>query len=43
MTVSELATDTDLAALTTLLARLSANVAVPVEDGPPWDGLADAH
>jgi MarR family transcriptional regulator for hemolysin len=35
--------DTDLAALTTLLARLSANVAVPVEDGPPWDGLADAH
>ena len=35
--------DTDLAALTTLLARLSANVAVPVEDGPPWDGLAGAH
>ena len=35
--------DTDLAALTTLLARLSANVAVPVEGGPPWDGLADAH
>ena len=35
--------DTDLAALTTLLARLSANVATPVEDGPPWGGLADAH
>ena len=35
--------DPDLAILTTLLARLSANVAVPVEDGPPWDGLADAH
>jgi MarR family transcriptional regulator, transcriptional regulator for hemolysin len=35
--------DTDLAALTTLLARLSANVAVPVEDGPPWDGLAGTH
>jgi MarR family transcriptional regulator for hemolysin len=35
--------DTDLATLTTLLTRLSANVAAPVESGPPWGGLADAH
>jgi MarR family transcriptional regulator for hemolysin len=35
--------DTDLATLTTLLTRLSANVAAPVEVGPPWGGLADAH
>jgi MarR family transcriptional regulator, transcriptional regulator for hemolysin len=35
--------DTDLATLTTLLTRLSANVAAPVEDGTPWGGLADAH
>jgi MarR family transcriptional regulator for hemolysin len=35
--------DTDLATLTTLLTRLSANVAAPVENGPPWGGLADAH
>ena len=35
--------DPDLAILTTLLARLSANVAAPAGDGPPWGGLADAH
>ena len=36
--------DTDLAALTTLLARLSANVAAQAEDdGPPWGGLAGSH
>ena len=35
--------DSDLATLTTLLTRLSANVAVPAEDGPPWGGLAAAH
>jgi MarR family transcriptional regulator for hemolysin len=35
--------DPDLAILTTLLARLSANVAAPPGDGPPWGGLADAH
>src|ERR1700758_2703977 len=32
--------DSDLATLTTLLTRLSANVAAPAGDGPPWDGLA---
>jgi MarR family transcriptional regulator for hemolysin len=35
--------DTELDTLTTLLARLSANVAVPAEGGLPWDGLADSH
>ena len=35
--------DTDLATLETLLTRLSANVGEPVEAGPPWGGLADAH
>jgi MarR family transcriptional regulator for hemolysin len=35
--------DDDLAALTTLLSRLSANVAPPGETAPPWGGLADAH
>jgi MarR family transcriptional regulator for hemolysin len=35
--------DSDLATLTTLLTRLSANVAAPAEDGPPWDGPAAAH
>src|SRR6201996_93498 len=35
--------DTDLATLTTLLTRLSANVADPREAGLPWDGLADTH
>jgi MarR family transcriptional regulator, transcriptional regulator for hemolysin len=35
--------DTDLATLTTLLARLTANVAAPVASGPPWGDLADAH
>lgn len=35
--------DSELATLTTLLTRLSANVAAPVEDAPPWGGLADAH
>jgi MarR family transcriptional regulator, transcriptional regulator for hemolysin len=35
--------DGDLATLETLLTRLSANVAAPAEDGPPWGGLADTH
>jgi MarR family transcriptional regulator, transcriptional regulator for hemolysin len=35
--------DTDLATLTTLLTRLTANVADPREAGLPWDGLADTH
>jgi MarR family transcriptional regulator for hemolysin len=35
--------DSDLATLATLLTRLSANVAAPAEDGPPWAGLAGAH
>ena len=35
--------DADLATLTTLLARLSANVAAPAGKGPPWTGLAGAH
>jgi MarR family transcriptional regulator, transcriptional regulator for hemolysin len=35
--------DTDLATLTTLLTRLSANVADPKDAGLSWDGLAGAH
>ena len=35
--------DADLATLTTLLSRLSANVATPGEEGAPWDGLAGSH
>jgi MarR family transcriptional regulator for hemolysin len=35
--------DGDLATLTTLLTRLSANVETPPEAGPPWGGLAGAH
>jgi MarR family transcriptional regulator for hemolysin len=35
--------DADLATLSTLLARLSANVAAPAEKGPPWTGLAGSH
>jgi MarR family transcriptional regulator for hemolysin len=35
--------ESDLATLTTLLARLSANVGAPAEGGPPWGGLADHH
>jgi len=35
--------DSDLATLVTLLTRLSANVAAPPGDGPPWAGLADTH
>jgi len=35
--------DADLATLATLLTRLSANVAAPSGDGPPWAGLADHH
>ncbi len=35
--------DTDLAALETLLSRLSANVGAPAQVGPPWGGLADHH
>src|ERR1700761_8275255 len=35
--------DTDLATLTMLLTRLTANVADPREAGLPWDGLADTH
>jgi MarR family transcriptional regulator, transcriptional regulator for hemolysin len=35
--------DAEVAALTTLLGRLSANVAAPADGGPPWGGLADAH
>jgi MarR family transcriptional regulator for hemolysin len=35
--------DADLATLTTLLSRLSANVAVPGEPSPPWTVLADPH
>jgi MarR family transcriptional regulator for hemolysin len=35
--------DADLATLATLLTRLSANVAAPPGDSPPWAGLADHH
>jgi MarR family transcriptional regulator, transcriptional regulator for hemolysin len=35
--------DADVATLTTLLTRLSANVATPGETSSPWGGLADAH
>lgn len=35
--------ETDLATLTTLLSRLSANIATPGVTPPPWAGLADAH
>jgi MarR family transcriptional regulator for hemolysin len=35
--------EADLATLETLLARLSGNVAAPVEAGLPWSGLADGH
>ena len=35
--------DSDLATLVALLTRLSANVAAPPGDGPPWAGLADTH
>jgi MarR family transcriptional regulator for hemolysin len=35
--------ESDLATLETLLTRLSANVGVPAQTGPPWGGLADAH
>jgi MarR family transcriptional regulator for hemolysin len=35
--------DSELATLAALLTRLSANVAAPAEDGPPWAGLADHH
>jgi MarR family transcriptional regulator, transcriptional regulator for hemolysin len=35
--------DTDLATLTTLLTRLSANVADPGAGGPPWDGPVGTH
>ena len=35
--------DSDRATLETLLTRLSANVGAPVENAPPWGGLADAH
>ena len=35
--------DTDLATLNTLLTRLSANVAAPADDAPPWGGLTDSH
>jgi MarR family transcriptional regulator for hemolysin len=35
--------DSDLATLTTLLTRLSANVDAPAETGPPWGGQAHAH
>jgi MarR family transcriptional regulator for hemolysin len=35
--------DADLATLTTLLTRLSANVATPGETAPPWTGNADSH
>jgi MarR family transcriptional regulator for hemolysin len=35
--------DTDLATLTTLLARLTVNVAAPGDADPPWDDLPDAH
>src|ERR1700722_12180650 len=35
--------DSELDTLTTLLTRLSANVAAPTEPAPPWTGLADAH
>lgn len=35
--------DSDMATLATLLTRLSANVAAPVEDGPPWRGPAGGH
>lgn len=35
--------EADLTTLATLLTRLSANVAVPAEAGPPWGGLANAH
>ena len=35
--------DSDLATLETLLTRLSANVAAPAGDAPPWGGLAAAH
>jgi MarR family transcriptional regulator for hemolysin len=35
--------ETDLATLETLLGRLTANVALPDEDAPPWAGLTDGH
>jgi MarR family transcriptional regulator for hemolysin len=35
--------DDDLSTLATLLARLSSNVTAPVDDAPPWAGLADTH
>ncbi len=35
--------DADLDALATLLTRLSANVAGPAEQAPPWTGLANSH
>src|ERR1700722_2479333 len=35
--------DSDLATLTTLLARLSARAGAPAEAGPPWGGRAGAH
>jgi MarR family transcriptional regulator for hemolysin len=35
--------DADLATLTTLLSRLSANVATPGETPPPLDGLPGTH
>jgi MarR family transcriptional regulator, transcriptional regulator for hemolysin len=35
--------DADLATLTALLSRLSANVATPGETPPPWDGMAGTH
>lgn len=35
--------DSDLSALATLLARLSANVTRSAEPAPPWAGLSDTH
>jgi MarR family transcriptional regulator, transcriptional regulator for hemolysin len=35
--------EADLATLSTLLTRLSSNVAVPADPGPPWEGLAHTH
>ena len=35
--------DSDLATLTTLLTRLTANVDPPADPGAPWGVLPDAH
>ena len=35
--------ETEIATLTTLLSRLSANVAEPASADTPWAGLADSH